>query len=30
MTLKSLFAAIAASLLLAMPASAGELMIHHT
>lgn len=30
MPLKSLFAAIAASLLLAMPVSAGEMMIHHT
>ncbi len=30
MTLKSLFAALAATLLLALPASAGEMMIHHT
>ena len=30
MTLKSLFAAAAAALLLALPASAGEMMIHHT
>jgi len=30
MTLKSLIAAVAATLLLALPASAGEMMIHHT
>ena len=30
MTLKSLFAVAAAALLLASPASAGEMMIHHT